>query len=294
MIDSHHHLWNPAAREYPWLAGAAMEPIRHAYDLDDLRARTSRAGVDATILVQTVSTVDETAEFVATAAGSGGLIRGVVGWVHLTAPDVADQLAALRAGPGGELLVGIRHQAEDEPDPRWLVRADVLRGLRAVADAGLRYDILVRPHQLPAAAELAETLTDLPLILDHAGKPPIAGGAMGPWADQLDRLAARENVVCKLSGLVTEAAWDSWQVAELAPFAAHVLGSFGPDRVMFGSDWPVCELAATYDQVVAAAEAVTEELSDTERAAIFDGTARRVYLDGRNRRAPATPVAGRP
>jgi len=270
VIDAHHHLWDPAAREYPWLAGDALTPIRRPYTLDDLRAVTPAA---RTVLVQTVSSESETEEFLATAAASGGLVAGVVGWVDLTAPDLADRLAELR---GGGLLVGIRHQAEDEPDPRWLLRPDVLRGLRTLADAGLVYDVLVRPPQLPAAVELA-ALVPTRLVLDHAGKPPIATGDLEPWATAITELARHPNVTCKLSGLVTEADWASWSTQDLRPWADHVLGAFGPERVMFGSDWPVCELAATYAQVTATAEALTAGLSEAERAAVFGGTAARVY-----------------
>jgi L-fucono-1,5-lactonase len=272
LIDAHHHLWDPASREYPFLAGAEMAPIRRAYGLDDLRAHADAAEVDATVLVQTVSSEVETAEFLATAAGSGGLVAGVVGWVDLTAPDVAERLAALRTSH----LVGIRHQAEAEPDPRWLLRSDVLRGLRAVADAGLAYDILVKPPQLDAAVDLTGLVTDAPLVLDHAGKPPI--GTFEPWAARIREIARRDNVFCKLSGLVTEADWATWQVTDLLPYTAHVLECFGPDRVMFGSDWPVCELAAPYATVLAAARTATGGLSPNERAAVFADTARRAYL----------------
>ncbi|MCT2588220.1 amidohydrolase family protein [Actinophytocola gossypii] len=265
MIDAHHHLWDPATRDHPWMAGDALAPIRRPYTLDDLRAVTPAT---RTILVQTVSDEAETDEFLATA---GGLVAGVVGWVDLTAPDIADRLAGHH-----ELLVGVRHQAEDEPDPRWLLRPDVLRGLHALADADLAYDVLVRPPQLPAAVELAGRVPTR-LVLDHAGKPPIATGAMEPWATAITELARHPNVTCKLSGLVTEADWATWSIDDLRPYADHVLTAFGPDRVMFGSDWPVCELAATYSQVTAAAEALTAGLSEAERAAVFGGTAARVY-----------------
>jgi L-fuconolactonase len=277
-VDAHHHLWDPARRDYPWMAGDALAPIRRSYTLDDLRRVTATVPeVSATVLVQTVSSVAETEEFLATAAGSDGLVAGVVGWVDLTAPDVANQLARLRALPGGELLVGIRHQAEDEPDPRWLLRADVRRGLAAVTAAGLAYDLLVRPPQLAAAVELAGLLPSARFVLDHAGKPPIAGGELDPWAAAIASLSQRPNVFCKLSGLVTEADRASWRVADLRPYAEHVLVSFGPERVVFGSDWPVCELAASYERVAAATAELTTCLSRAERAQVFGGTAIRAY-----------------
>ncbi|WP_198942961.1 amidohydrolase family protein [Actinophytocola xanthii] len=275
MIDSHHHLWDPATRDYPWMAAAALDPIRHAYTLEDLRAVA--AGVSGTVLVQTVASTEETEEFLATAAAADGLVLGVVGWVDLLAPDVADHVARLRSLPGGDLLVGVRHQAEDEPDPRWLVRPDVLRGIAALAEAGLVYDVLVREPQLPAAVELVGLLPSVRFVLDHAGKPPVASGALDGWAGLVTRLAEHPNVFCKLSGLVTEADWHSWRVDQLRPVAEHVLAAFGPERVMFGSDWPVCELAASYQQVTESAGALLASLSEAQRAEVFAGTAVRCY-----------------
>jgi L-fuconolactonase len=271
MIDAHHHLWDPSRREYPWMAGAAMDPIRRPYTVEDLRAVTKAAGVHATVLVQTVSSEEETAEFLATAAAEP-VIAGVVGWVDLTAPDVADRLAAFD-GP----LVGIRHQVEGEPDDDWLLRPEVVAGLSTVAAAGLAFDLLVRPAQLPAAAEVALRLPQLRLVLDHAAKPPIAAGDWEPWASGVAALAARENVVCKLSGLVTEADWSGWEVGHLRRYVDHVLDVFGPERLLFGSDWPVCELAASYELVLDAAIALTGSLSDAERLAVFEHNARTVY-----------------
>jgi L-fuconolactonase len=273
MIDAHHHLWDPSRREYPWMAGDAMDPIRRPYTVDDLRAVTKAAGVHATVLVQTVSAEEETAEFLATAKAEP-VIAGVVGWVDLTAPDVADRLAALRElGP----LAGVRHQVEEEPDDDWLLRPEVVAGLSAVADAGLAYDLLVRPAQLAAASEVALRLPGLRLVLDHAAKPPIAAGEWEPWASAVAALAERENVVCKLSGLVTAADWSGWEVAHLRRYVDHVLDAFGPSRLLFGSDWPVCELAAAYEVVLDAAVSLTGSLSDPERLAVFEHNARAVY-----------------
>ena len=273
MIDAHHHLWDPSRREYPWMAGAALDPIRRPYTVDDLRAVTRAAGVHATVLVQTVPSEEETAEFLATAVAEP-LIAGVVGWVDLAAPDVADRLAELASrGP----LAGIRHQVENEPDDDWLLRPEIVAGLSTVAAAGLAYDLLVRPAQLPAAAEVALRLPELRLVLDHAAKPPIAAGGWEPWASGVAALAARENVVCKLSGLVTEADWSGWEVGHLRRYTGLVLDVFGPGRLLFGSDWPVCELAATYAQVHEAARSYTSALSTSEREEVFGGTATRAY-----------------
>jgi L-fuconolactonase len=274
VIDAHHHLWDPRRRSYDWLTG--LDPINGPYTVDDLRAATP---ADATVLVQTVSTVDETREFLATAADTP-LIAGVVGWVDLCAPDIADSIAELRAAPGGDRLVGIRHQAETEPDPEWLVRKDVVRGIAAVAAAGLTYDVLVQPTQHDAVVGLADAVPGVRLVLDHAGKPAIVDDGYEPWSTFVSAIAARPNVFCKLSGLVTEADWTKWTVDDLRPYADHVLESFGPDRVMFGSDWPVCELAATYDQVYDTARTLTEALSASERTDVFATTATRAYPIG--------------
>jgi L-fucono-1,5-lactonase len=276
-IDAHHHLWDPTKRDYPWMSGARFDPIRRRYDLADLTAETVGVGVSATVLVQTVSATAESEEFLAVAAASGGLIAGVIGWVDLTAPAVEDELACLADAPGGERLVGIRHQVEDEPDPYWMGRADVSGGLEAVGRAGLVYDLLVRADGIAACVEVAAAHEDLQFVLDHAGKPPIAGGALERWHDDLVELARRPNVAVKLSGLVTEASWRSWTPADLAPVVDHVLDAFGTRRTMFGSDWPVCELVAGYETVVATAEALTAGLSAVERDDVFAGTASRIY-----------------
>jgi L-fuconolactonase len=275
IIDAHHHVWDPATRDHGWLADPALAPVRRPFAVPDLAPAAAAAGVGATVLVQVLPSVAETAEFLAVAAAEP-LVAGVVGWVDLTAPDVADTIAALRDGPGGGALAGIRHLVQGEENPAWLNRPDVVRGLRAVADAGLAYDLLTLPHQLPAAIDVARALPGLTFVLDHLSKPPVASGALEPWATRVRALAAAPNVVAKLSGLVSEARPD-WTVADLRPYAEVALEAFGPDRVMFGSDWPVCLAAATYDQVFAAAAELTAGLSETERDAVFAGTARRAY-----------------
>ncbi|GAP51570.1 amidohydrolase family protein [Streptomyces azureus] len=276
VVDAHHHVWDLSVRDQDWISGDELAPLRRDFTLADLAREARAAGVTATVLVQTITVPEETPEFLALAADSD-LVAGVVGWTDLTAPDIAETLAGLRAGPGGEYLVGIRHQVQGEPDPRWLVRPDVLRGLSAVAEAGLVYDLVVKPHQLAAAVEAAERLPDLTFVLDHLGKPPIASGELTPWSQQIRRLAALPNTVCKLSGMVTEADWDSWTIAALTPYADTVLDAFGPARLMFGSDWPVCRLAATYAEVVAVARELTAGLGPAERHDVFTGTAMRTY-----------------
>ncbi|MGW7689594.1 amidohydrolase family protein [Streptomyces asiaticus] len=275
-IDAHHHLWDLTRREQPWMDGAWAEPIRRTFTPDDLAPHLDAHGIDATVVVQSSSSVEETRELLALAGGSDR-IAGVVGWADLTDPGVGEVLAELAAGPGGDRLVGLRHQVQDEPDPRWLDREDARRGLAAVADAGLVYDLLVTPRELPAAIDAVRELPQLRFVLDHAAKPPVASGERDPWAGQLAALAALPNVDCKLSGLVTEADWDGWKPEQVLPYAWHVLDAFGPGRVLFGSDWPVCVLAATYDEVVALADRATLRLGEDERAAVFGGNAARAY-----------------
>jgi L-fucono-1,5-lactonase len=275
IVDAHHHVWDPGRADYPWLT-EELASIRRPFTPDDLAPLLATTGVDATVLVQTRSSLDETREFLTTAA-STPFIRGVVGWVDLADPGVNDSIAALRAGPGGERLVGIRHQVHDEPDPDWLLRDDVGRGIRAVRDAGLVYDLLVRPRELPAALALVRREPETRFVIDHIAKPPIRTGALQPWADRIAPFATLEHVACKVSGMVTEADWQRWRPADFSPYVDHVLDVFGPRRLLFGSDWPVCLLAASYDQVIGLARETLGGLSEDETAAVFGGTATEVY-----------------
>lgn len=270
-VDAHHHLWDLSVRDQDWIDEDS--PIRRDFTVADLAPEAAAAGVDRTVLVQTITVAEETPEFLAL-ADTHDLIAGVVGWTDLTRPDVTDELARLRELPGGRFLKGIRHQVQGEHDPEWLLRADVRRGLTAVAGAGLVYDLLVLPHQLPACVKAAAALPELTFVLDHLGKPPIASGALEPWATDVRALAAHPNTVCKLSGMVTEADPATWTVDDLRPYADVVLDAFGPDRLMFGSDWPVCGLAATYGQVL---DAAAELIGASVRNQIFETTATRVY-----------------
>ncbi|WP_053659628.1 amidohydrolase family protein [Streptomyces sp. MMG1121] len=273
-IDAHHHVWDLSVRDQGWIP--ERSPLRRDFTLADLAPEATAADVTGTVLVQTVTVPEETPELLAL-ADAHDLVAAVVGWTDLTRPDIADELARLRRLPGGAHLQGIRHQVQGEPDPQWLLRPDVRRGLTALADADLVYDLVVRPHQLPACAEAARSIPQLTFVLDHLGKPPIASGALEPWATDLRALAARPNTFCKLSGLVTEADPATWTVADLRPYAETALAAFGPDRVMFGSDWPVCTEAATYAQVLEVSRDLTDGLGAAERAAVHEGTARRVY-----------------
>jgi L-fuconolactonase len=272
VVDAHHHFWDPARATYPWMTDA-LASIRRRFGPEDLRPLLAANGVDRTVLVQTISSLGETREFLATAAANE-LIAGVVGWVDLTAPDLAEQLAALRAGPGGAKLVGIRHQVHDEADPEWLGRPDVRRGIAAVGRAGLAYDILVRTRELPSALALVRDFPSMRFVVDHIAKPPIMSGAIDEWAARLRPLAEYPNVFCKLSGMVTEADWKSWRVDDLAPYASRVLEWFGPDRCVFGSDWPVCLVAGSYARVI---DACRELVPPVARERVFGANAAELY-----------------
>ncbi|MFI2629271.1 amidohydrolase family protein [Streptomyces collinus] len=273
VVDAHHHVWDLSVRDQDWITGPELAPLRRDFTMQDLEPEARAAGVSRTVLVQTVTVPEETPEFLALAAGHD-LIAGVVGWTDLTRPDIADELARLRELPGGPYLKGIRHQVQGEPDPTWLLRPDVRRGLAAVADAGLVYDLVVLPHQLPACVRAAAALPGLTFVLDHLGKPPIASGALEPWATGLRALAALPNTVAKLSGLVTEADPASWTVEDLRPYADVALEAFGPGRLMYGSDWPVCTLGAAYGDTLD----LTGRLTDPyDHPQILGTTATRVY-----------------
>ncbi|WP_256962389.1 amidohydrolase [Streptomyces sp. NRRL B-24572] len=276
IIDAHHHVWDLSVRPQSWISGDRLAPLARSFTLDDLAPEARAAGVTATVVVQTVCVPEETPELLALAADSD-LVAGVVGWTDLTAPDITDTLAALREAPGGHHLVSIRHQVQDEPDPRWLLRPDVRRGLTAVARAGLTYDLVITPHQLPAATAVAASLTGLTFVLDHLGKPPIATGTLDPWAADLRRFAALPNTVAKLSGLLTEAAPGRWRTDDLRPYTDTALDAFGPHRLLYGSDWPVSTLQADYTHVLRLTEQLTEALSPTEKDAVFRHNATRVY-----------------
>jgi len=271
VVDAHHHFWDPSRHDYPWM-GDELAAIRRHFGPEDLAPLLAAAGVDRTILVQTISSLDETREFLATAAGTD-FVAGVIGWVDLIEPSVGDTLAELRTGAGGKFLVGIRHQVHDEPDPRWLLRDDVQRGIEAVGQAGLVYDLLVKTRELPAAVELARSFPGLRFVVDHIAKPRIAAGPRDPdWEQAMAPLAGCPNVYCKLSGMVTEARWTDWTPDDLLPYVTRVLEWFGGERCMFGSDWPVCLLASDYARVLSTMRTILGDDGD-----VFGATATRVY-----------------
>ena len=273
-IDAHHHFWDPNRFSYPWMAGAAMDPVRRAFTPDDLRATLHAENIDGTVLIQTLSSLDETREFLRLAATTD-FILGVVGWVDLTSPAVTDVLDELLDGPDGKWLVGIRHQVHDEPDPDWLGRDDVRRGLAAVQQRGLTYDLLIRAREIPAATDAVRRFPDLQFVLDHIAKPRIADGHDDLWTQRMPELAAQQNVSVKLSGMVTEADWNTWSTKDLRPFVDQIVQWYGVERLMFGSDWPVCLLASSYHGVLAALTDILENSADVGLA--FGANAHRTY-----------------
>jgi L-fuconolactonase len=276
IIDAHQHFWDPDKGDYGWMSGKAA-PLRRVFSPDDLRPELAAAGVSQTILVQTWSSLDETRSFLELAAETD-FIAGVVGWVDLTDPAVSDVIAALKARPDGHYLVGIRHQVHDEPDPNWLLRPDVRRGLAAVAEHGLVYDLLVRPRELPAALETVRAFASLRFVIDHIAKPNIAAQAFDEWAALIRPFREEAiHVWCKLSGMATEADWDRWTVPDILPFVHESVRTFGPDRCMFGSDWPVCLLAGSYARIIGALQEAIAHLAPAERERIMAASAQELY-----------------
>ena len=276
VVDSHHHFWDPDKGDYPWMEGAAMEPLRQSFWPDQLRPLLRTAGVDKTVIVQTWSSLQETKHFLDIAANTD-FVAGVVGWVDLTDDRLSDTLAELKAGPGGEHLVGVRHQVHDEANPQWLLRDDVQRGLTAVHKAGLVYDLLTRSRELPAALKTVRQYPQLRFVVDHISKPEIAKGDINHWRELMQGFADQTHVWCKLSGMVTEADWQHWTPQDLKPYIDTVIDIFGPDRLLFGSDWPVSLLASPYDRVKQALETNIAELDRMAREKIMGGNAVDVY-----------------
>lgn len=275
IVDAHQHFWDPARAAYPWMTDD-LAVIRRRFGPEDLRPLLAERAVDRTVLVQTRSSLEETREFLAVAAATD-FVAGVVGWVDLTDPAVAHTLRAFQASSGGTKLVGVRHQVHDEPDPNWLLRDDVRRGLRAVEDAGLAFDFLVRTPELPAAMRTARDFPAMRFVIDHLAKPPIRTGNDRAWAAAMALFSDLANVHCKLSGMITEAEWTAWRPETLVPYVRRAIDWFGEDRLMFGSDWPVCLLAGSYARAVDALLYCLRDLSAEARAKILGRNAMRLY-----------------
>jgi L-fuconolactonase len=276
VIDSHQHFWDPAVTEFSWMA-EVHKPIRRRFGPEDLRPLLAANDVDATVLVQTWHSVDETRDFLATAVRTE-FVAGVVGWVDLTEPEVEGTLGELMSRPDRRYLVGVRHLVHDEPDAEWLLRDDVRRGLAALDKRGLVYDLLLKVREIPAALRTVADFPTLRFVVDHIAKPNIAANAMSPWAGLIAGFKAhRDHVWSKLSGMAEEADWASWTPEQLTPYVDRVLEIFGPDRCMFGSNWPVCLLAGDYHRIKAALEQCISRLSANERALVMGGSAIEAY-----------------
>ena len=271
-IDSHQHFWQYSPAEYPWIS-ERMSAIRRDFFPPDLKAELTGSGIDAAISVQASQTIAET-RWLLELARENDFLLGVVGWVPLIGSNVADLLGKLAHEPK---LVGIRHILHDEPDDFYMLRDDFNRGIRELRLFKLPYDILIFERHLSQTITFVDRHPDQIFIVDHLAKPRAKDLELSPWRENIEALARRPNVYCKLSGLVTEAEWNSWSEAELRPYIEVVLTAFEPRRVMFGSDWPVCLVAASYSQWVETVANAISRLSIPEQERIWSGTAGEVY-----------------
>ena len=271
-IDAHHHFWNYDPVAYGWIDDA-MRVIRRDFLPEDLESETRNAGIDGVVSVQARQSLEETSMLLEY-AGDNDFIRGVVGWVPLVSPRVEETLAVFAALPK---LRGVRHVLQGEPDDFYMLRDDFNAGIRALKCFGLVYDILVFARHLPQTATFVDRHPEQVFVLDHLGKPGVKAGLFEPWNSDIRELSKRENVYCKLSGLVTEAAWPEWTPEQLQPYAETVLEAFGPARTMFGSDWPVCLVASEYGRWHETVRAFAAQLSPDEQAQLFGKTARQAY-----------------
>ncbi|HEX2913120.1 MAG TPA: amidohydrolase family protein [Chloroflexia bacterium] len=271
-IDTHQHFWDLQKLDYPWMNPEQKVIYRNFYP-SDLQSELEANGVDGTVTVQATHSEAET-EWLLSLARSNSFIKGVVGWLDLTAPDLSERLEKMLAlGP----LRGVRHQVHDEPDTEWLLQPAVVNGLRTLAKRDIPYDLLLRPPHLKVLPALFEAVPDATWIIDHIAKPEIKAGIMEPWAEDIRRASAYPNVYCKVSGIITEADWANWSAAQIRPYFEVVLESFGPERLLFGSDWPVCLLAGSYSRVIQLVEELIASLSEGEKNKIWFENALRVY-----------------
>ena len=277
-IDAHHHLWTLARGDYGWLT-PALAPIYRDFSLSDLAPHLARSGIEGTILVQAAPTEAETM-FMLGLTETAEVVRGVVGWIDFDADDAAARIDALAAE---RLLVGLRPMVQDMADDEWLLRPGLAPLLTSMTRHGLVFDALVLPRHLPRLLEVIDRHDDLQFVLDHCAKPHLASGDIAEWKRHIGEIATRPNIVCKLSGLATEARAD-WRIADLRPAVDHVRECFGPQRLLWGSDWPVVNLAGGYDRWFGATESLLADLSPAERADVFGGNAGRIYLAKRGRR----------
>lgn len=274
VIDSHQHFWQlDKPFEYGWLYTEEHKPICRSFLPEDLQPLLKKCGVDKSVFVQTQHNVEEN-RWVLGMAEANDFIAGVVGWVDLASPECEAQVEEFK---DNSLFVGVRHVVQDEPDDDFIIQPNVINGLRVLQKHGVPYDLLFFTQHLKHTVQLARTLPDLPMVVDHLSKPKIAVGLTEGWKQDLQAAAAFPNVYCKLSGMVTEADWKNWSPADLKPYVEIALEAFGPERCMYGSDWPVCELAGSYEQVYNALQDILSDLSDSERECIYSTTASRFY-----------------
>ena len=271
-IDTHQHFWKYSLEEYPWI-GEGMDVLAQDRLPSDLKPLLEDNGIEGTVAVQARQVVEETEALLAMAE-EYDFIRGVVGWVDLRSPNVEAQLERFKERAK---MVGVRHVVQDEPDDRFVLREDFMRGIGKLRAYDLVYDILIFPHQLPATIELVQRFPEQVFILDHIAKPSIKDGRMSPWESGIKTLASCENVSCKISGMVTEADWHHWAAEDFRPYMDVVLEAFGAHRLTIGSDWPVCTLAGQYGSVVGIAADFITQLSDNEQKAIWEGNPERIY-----------------
>jgi L-fuconolactonase len=272
IVDSHQHFWQLGRFDYPWMS-PAVEVLCRDYLPPELEPILHRHGVQQTVLVQASNSLAET-HWLLELADRNSFIAGVVGWVDLTVPSCEQQLAEFIAHPR---FKGVRHLVESEPADDWLTQPAVLANLDKLAQSDVAFDLLVHTRHLRFATKVAERHPELRLVVDHLAKPPIARVEIDEWSRGLKELAAYQNVWCKLSGLVTEANWTTWQVEDLQPYVDLGLEYFGAQRMMFGSDWPVCLLAASYEQVLDTVKTLVSDLSDTDQRRIFGENALEFY-----------------
>lgn len=274
ILDTHFHVWDPATRDHGWLA--ALPALNRRIGIEDYEAVARDNGVTEAVLVQVLNDLGDTRDFLAIAA-SHEIVAGVVGWAPLESQAIADEIAALREAPGGDALVAIRHLIQDEADDAYAQRPTVIAGVRAVAAAGLAYDIVIRAHQLPAAIALARAVEDCRFVLDHGAKPPFFDtDGLAAWERQVAELSRLDHVACKLSGLVTEAG-PGWRDIDVKRCFSHLIECFGTERVMYGSDWPVSSDVARYDEVRELCASALSDLSTSERQAVWSDNGRRIY-----------------
>jgi L-fucono-1,5-lactonase len=271
-IDAHHHLWHYVAEEYPWIDGR-MTALQRDFLPPDFEKETAAAGIDGALAVQARQSLEET-RWLLRLANKSSLIRGVIGWAPLANPNFAQILEELTLDDG---LKGLRHVIHDEADDEFILREDFNRGIRSLRGTGLVYDILVFERHLPQTIEFVDRHPKQIFVLDHIGKPRIAQGAMEPWRRNIFTLAKRDHVYCKISGMVTEANWKEWKEEDLKPYWEVVLEAFEPERLIAGSDWPVCLLASSYTRWFEMLQNWMSDFSQLEKEKILGGTALEVY-----------------